>query len=220
MREETLIARHRLLVVNSILLLALLGSHWACRIQETPVGHRDFLSPLCLPFRDWAASDHKLLESERELLQPDAALIRRYQSRDGESVELAVIAGRRKQTVHNPGFCMAGGGWETVSQERIDISLPDRKLPATRSVMIAGNRQLLATYFFTDGEYSSHDLIQFQAVQLLKRVRGESALGALVRILVPLHGDRASAARLSDDFARVTLPDVMRQLSRSRSDRQ
>jgi len=48
-------------------------------------------------------------------------LVRRYGMAVGEKfaevAELAIIAGHQKKSVHTPGFCLAGGGWETLWQK-------------------------------------------------------------------------------------------------------
>ena len=204
--------RYRLLIINSILLLALLGAYWGRRVEDAVPSRTDFLRPLDLPFRGWKTTDAVLTPSDLNLLKPDAVLVRRYQGPDGQSAELAVIAGHRKQSVHTPGFCMVGGGWEALVQGECDLVLGDRRIPAVRSVMAVGARQVVATYFFTDGDYCTRSLVQFQGVQLLKRFRQEIPVGALVRILVPIRTDRAEAERLADDFARATVPKVLASL--------
>src|SRR5690348_5237784 len=103
--------RFRLLIINSLLLLTILGSHWGRSVESATIAHPDFLARLELPFRDWKATDSVLSDSDRNLLQPDAILLRRYLASDGHWAELAVVAGHRKRSIHTPGFCMAGGGW-------------------------------------------------------------------------------------------------------------
>ena len=51
---------------------------------------------------------------------------------------------------------------------------------------------------------------------MVKRVRGESPLGAVVRLLVSVEKDQASAERLADAFAQATLPKVMESLREAR----
>ena len=83
--------------------------------------------------------------------------------------------------------------------------------------MIRDNVSILATYFFTDGNYCSASLVPFQAVQLAKRFGTNVPEGALVRIIVPVptSGGSSTAKRFSDQFAKATLPEVLASLRRT-----
>jgi EpsI family protein len=204
--------RYRLLIVNLVLSFTLAGSYWGRRVENAQVSQADFLKPLNMPFKAWKTSDASLTASELDLLKPDATLVRRYTGPNKEMVEIAVIAGHRKQSVHTPGFCMVGGGWEITSQEAHTLALPGRKVEATRSVMTNKGQQLVATYFFTDGEFSTRNILEFQGSQLLKRFQREVPIGALVRVIVPVQRTQADAEKLSDEFAQATVPSVLAAL--------
>ena len=208
--------RCRLWILNSVLLLTLLGSLWGRRIESATLPRADFLRQLNLSFRDWTPTDAALTAGEQQLLEPDAVLVRRYQSRTGDSAELAVIAGHRKKSVHTPGFCMAGGGWETLWQQETLVALPDRNVVATQALMSRERQQILVTYFFTDGEYCTRNLVQFQGVQMLKRFHAQVPLGALVRLIVPVRTDEDAARTLQAEFARTLLPPVLQSLRQAR----
>src|SRR5436309_3176064 len=111
-----MMTRWRLLILNSLLLLTLLGSQLGRRVESASLAHSDFLRALPLPFRNWKTADTLLAQSDLDLLEPDATLMRQYKSSDGQWAELAIIAGHRKKSIHTPGFCMAGGGWEILTQ--------------------------------------------------------------------------------------------------------
>lgn len=208
--------RSRLLILNSLLLLALLGNHWGRRIESATVAQKDILHHLSLPFRDWKVSDAAISASDWLQLEPDEALVRNYQSPQMEAVELTVIVGHRKRTVHTPTLCMTGGGWEILSQRYLDIPLPGRKIHAVRQLLTREGKQAYMTYFFTDGDYCSPSLAQFQTVQLLKRLKASVPLGALVRMIVPITGNPADADAISDAFALATLPQVLSTLQNTR----
>ena len=198
--------RYRLLILNALLLLAVIGSHAGRRIESASFAHADFLANLKLPFRNWTTREEQLTPRELELLEPDATLIRRYIAPNHAWAQLAIIAGHRKKSVHTPGFCMAGGGWDTLWQQERTLALPGRNVKATRAMMGKDGQQLLATYFFTDGSFCTNNLVQFQGMQMLKRFRAEVPLGALVRILVPVVTDAADAEKTSDDFVAAVVP--------------
>lgn len=212
-----LLMRHRFWVLNGALVLALAGSAWGSRTANLEPTRTDFLRPLSLPFRGWKTADVPVSDREKDLLRPDAVLVRRYAPRDGGEnapyVELAVVAGHRKQTVHTPAFCMAGGGWETLSRGEAKLEAGAEPVLAVQTLMARGNAQLLATYYFTDGEFSTRSLVQYQGLQMLKRFRSEPPLGALVRITVPVgEGGPDAARKTTEEFARTVLPGVMQTL--------
>ena len=208
--------RSRLLQVNLILLLALLGSHWGRSIEGATIAHKEVLQQLSLPFRDWKSVDSNIEKLDWEILEPDAALVRRYVSADNQAAELTVVMGHRKKTVHTPTLCMSGGGWEVVSQRYIDLPLPGRKVHAVRQVMTHEGQRVAMTYFFTDGDFCSPSLAQFQTVQLVKRLKATVPLGALVRTIVPIKGDSADSDSLSDEFAAATIPGILTTIQTTR----
>lgn len=209
---ERSLSRYRLFAVNGVLLFALAGTHWGRSIDAATLQQKDLFQRANIQFRDWKPSDQKLSAAEQELLQPDASLIRRFQGEKGAAAELAVVAGHRKQSVHTPGFCMAGGGWELISQRQCALPLPDGPVPATRTLMLRNGVQILVTYFFTDGRYSTPSLMKFQGAQLVRRLQAQVPLGALVRIIVPVGKHPEEAEKLADEFARDTVPPVMQSL--------
>jgi EpsI family protein len=207
--------RYRLVIVNTLLLLALGGSMYGKRIETVKIKKTDFLSRLPLNFRDWKSESQVLTPRELELLEPDDQVIRIYTSPDKHAqIQLSVIAGHRKKTVHTPGYCMIGGGWETVTAQNAEMRIGDENVPISRSVMSNDKGQmLLVTFFFTDGGYNTPSLTRFQLQQLMKRFGTGIPLGALVRILTPVPGDRVAAAEaVTTEFAQATLPDVMKAL--------
>jgi EpsI family protein len=198
--------------LNVLLLLAVLGSHAARRIESATVASPDFLKQANLQFRNWKTADSNLSPAELTTLQPDASLVRMYQSPGEPEIELAVIAGHRKKSIHTPDTCLQSTGWETLSQRHADFSITGRTVHAMKEVKEADGRRLLVTYLFTDGEYSTPSLASYQTEQLLKRFKSRVPVGALVRISVMLGGDDSATEKLSDEFAAAILPGVMSAL--------
>jgi EpsI family protein len=207
------IQKHRLSMVIAILLFTLGGTYWGLRTARQVVAVPDYLKDLSLPFRDWSVTSETLSPHEYELLVPDAVLLRQYRSLEGtEEASLAVLAGHRKQTVHTPAFCMAGGGWNTVSESEVTLNLSPASVNATRALMECRGQQLLVTYFFSDGTNSTRSLPQFQFGQFFRRLRGTVPQGALVRVMVPIQRDRSSAEQLSDSFIQSVVPDLLTKI--------
>ena len=207
----------RFWILSAILAATLLGLYGARRTAPTDGGDGDCLRGLSLPFKDWTSREQTLTAHERDLLQPDTVLLRQYRSRSGsEEIGIAVIAGHRKQTVHTPAFCMAGGGWNTLLENDVTILPGSGRIEAVRAVMESEGHRILVTYFFTDGARSRRSLTTFQAEQLWERLRGTAPSGALVRLITPIGADRSRAERLSDAFAAAVLPAVLKRMREAR----
>ncbi len=203
---------YRLGLLNAVLSLALVGGFWGGRVEAASLVPPDHLSRLHLPFRGWSTSDQALSPLEMRMLRPEAVLVRTYRDHKGAEAQLAVVAGHRKETVHTPVFCLARVGWETIARRRHVLQLGARKVTAVRMRVLQEGREMLVTYFFTDGEYSTDALSRFQVVQLMKRLRLQVPLGALVRVIVPVGSDAAAAERTADEFSTATLPRVLDSL--------
>lgn len=204
--------QNRLLITAAILLLTLLATLWG-RHTATFTPRADYLQELPLPFQGWSVTRQKLTDREFELLLPDAVLLRQYRSPDGtEAAELAVLAGHRKQTVHTPAFCMAGGGWHAITEREVHFMVDGVPITATQALMENQGASMLVTYFFTNGIHSHQSLVRFQIEQFFDRLQGRVPLGALVRVIVPITKNRAEAELLSDKFARSVLPGLLNQL--------
>jgi EpsI family protein len=212
--------RYRLFILNAVLVLVLVGSQMGRQIEAAALTKPGLLKSLDLSIPGLKSIDVAIPQSELELLEPDAWLVKRYVydiganpiERKPRCAELAVIAGHRKKTVHTPAFCMTGDGWEMVERKDFDVRLPDRTIPATRMTMAKGPEKTMTTFFFTDGDFSTRSLIKFQGVQILKRFRSEIPVGALIRVIVPIYPkdkDAAYASRVSDEFSRLLIPKVM-----------
>ena len=93
----------RTILLLLTLLLTVLGSYWGRHLENVPTSQTDFLHGLSLPFRNLKTAEMSISAQERALLQPDSVLIRRYGSDAALfDVELAVIAGHHKRSVHTP----------------------------------------------------------------------------------------------------------------------
>ena len=177
-----------------------------------PAPRPDFLQGLAVPAAERQVTEQALTPVEVATLKPDSALVREYRRPTEPPVQLLVVAGSRPESVHSPRSCLAGGGWERLTDDVVNLPLAQGKLATNRTLLSQGRDQLLVTYFFTDGHYSTPHLASFQAYSLLQRLRARVPLHALVRVAVPVAGDARAAARLSDEFAQSALPAVLQRL--------
>lgn len=221
-----MLKRYRLVIVNTVLLLALGGSLYGKRIEMADVKKTNFISSLQIPFRDWQAKSEILLPNEQRLLDPDDQFLRSYVApdRSGRFINLSVIAGHRKRTVHTPAYCIGGDGWETIQQQNTTLDIDGREIPISRTVTSKDGQVAVITYFFTDGEYCSSGLFRFQLHQLLKRFGTGIPLGALVRVFTPAAGDGEAAIKdaeeLTDDFLAKTMPPILKSMQETKLEAQ
>lgn len=207
--------RYRLVILNSVLLLALVAAQWGRRTEGATLTHADFLRGLAMPFKNWRATDGDLKPDEKVILQPDAALVRHYQDQKGDWADLAVIAGHRKRSVHTPAYCMVGGGWDILWQQPAVLTVASRQVPAMRMLMGQSGHEILVTYFFSDGDFCTRSILQYQATTLWKRLTSGPRIGALVRLIVPVGPDEGAALKETDEFAGATIPPVLGALRRA-----
>jgi EpsI family protein len=207
------VIKYRLLLINLVLGLTVMGAWWGRSTEAADVPRTELLKHMSVPFRDWQPEDILLSPDEVELLQPDDAVVRRYYARDRSNfAEIAVIAGHRKRTVHTPGFCMAGSGWETILQRPANLNLPTGAIPVTRMISTKERQRILTTYLFTDGDFVTNSLPRFMLAQVTKRLRGRIPIGAMVRVVVPVTTDDQDAEKLTVEFAAAVFPHVFRTL--------
>jgi EpsI family protein len=204
---------YRMLIINGILLAAIIGGHFGRQIESAVINKNDFLKNTNSPFRDWKSKDLTIPKTDLALLQPDDALARVYTAPDGkQSAELLVIAGHRKRSIHTPGYCMIGDGWEVLDKHAGVLDVGDRKIPIVRTLMTKESHQKLVTHFFTDGDYCTNNLLRFQGVQLVRRLRAELPIGAVIRMAVMVDKDPGAAEVLSNQFAQATVPEMLNTL--------
>jgi len=204
--------KNRLLILNSVLVLAVAGAAWGRRADSVQLRSADFLAPLKLPFRSYTTTETALTKTELDMLEPDSTLVRQYAEGKALKAELAVIAGHKKRTVHTPGFCLAGGGWETVRQGTAKYVLAGREVEAQQEIIVKDGHGMLVTYFFTDGNFCTRSLPRYQWLQLVKRLKGGFPLGALVRIRVPVTSHGPEAVNTTEEFAKAVVPPVIEAL--------
>lgn len=215
--EEPPKRRFRLVLANSFLILALLGSFWGRKIEASPIAGTDIFADLKVPYHDWKTSPIEITARERELLEPDGLLMRRYTAPYKHVVDLAVIAGHRKKTIHTPDYCLAGGGWDTIAQHDSYLMLKGKRIRTVRSLLMHEKNQVVAVYFYTDGDATMTSLVEFQLHQMRRRMLAKGSLGALVRFLAPVNTTPEEAHQRIQEFAEETLPVILTRMQAAQS---
>ncbi|MCC6446939.1 MAG: EpsI family protein [Armatimonadetes bacterium] len=162
--------------------------------------------------------DKEFTDSEKKLLTPDDALLRVYRHSDtGWPVEVAVIFGHRKNTFHDPTFCIQGGGIQIIDHEKVNIDIPKSAVPwnlfrSHNARWKPDGCNALIYFLYLNGDRPTTDLFHMNARLLADRLRYRKASGALVRIVIPTLGRDKAADEIARDFIARFYPELIARL--------
>lgn len=153
----------------------------------------------------------------KEMLTPDAYIVRTYANTAGYPVYVLVIYGHRKNTFHSPGYCLPGGGWAIQKRviERVPVTSPQGKqyeAEMNRFLLQKDNQKQVVLYCFIEGGRVTPSIFKHNWYLLQDRLLHRPAMGALLRIIVPVADNEEVAAQLAREFARELVPIVQHQL--------
>lgn len=203
--------KYRFIVLNLILGFIFTSGVIGHQLESRPVNQTDFLKNMNLTFNKWDYKDVSMTIGDYKILEPDSSLIRNFKSSNGDELQLAIVAGHRKKTIHTPIFCMTGGGWEIVTQRSVNLHAGDQLIPATQVLLAQNKTYILATYFFTNGFYHTSNLLSFQFVQILNKYKMSTPTGALVRIITSASNENKSK-QITEEFANTAIPVILKEL--------
>lgn len=171
-------------------------------------------------FGGWQMTQSYPVEKEvQEVLKADDLLSRAYVNpgyAEGAYLFVAFFKTQRYgQSPHSPKNCLPGSGWQTVSDNRVPISVPGWPTPIiiNRYIVEHGDEKSVTLYW-----YQSHNRViasEFAAKFWLvaDSIRYHRSDTALVRIVVPVrNNDVGSATQTGYDFVRSAFPEVLKQL--------
>jgi hypothetical protein len=111
----------------------------------------------------------ELDDLSKQMLTPDAYIVRNYANAAGYPVNVLVIYGHQKNTFHSPGYCLPGGGWAIQKKdvERLSMVAPDgapysggdEPLPVTKRGAKAGGALLFYRGWSGDAEHLPSQLV-------------------------------------------------------------
>ena len=151
-------------VLIAIILLSAAGIY--ARMLEAhrvAAGEPPELAHLPQSFGTWRAQDIPLSENVGRVLGADVTLQRVYRNASQQEVHVFLAYFSRQAVnsqIHSPRHCVPGSGWTIVSTEPVQLSLSDRRQPATLMVLEReGARQEMLYWFRTrsgnvTGEYA------------------------------------------------------------------
>ncbi|MCS6830171.1 MAG: EpsI family protein [Armatimonadota bacterium] len=153
----------------------------------------------------------------KQMLTPDAYIVRNYANAAGYPVNVLVIYGHRKNTFHSPGYCLPGGGWAIQKKEveRVPMVAPDgRQYEAemNRFLLQKNEQKQVVLYCFIEGGRVTPSIFRHNWYLLQDRLLHRPAMGALLRIIVPVADNEERASEIARSFARELVPIVQHQL--------
>jgi len=153
------------------------------RLAEIPVDSPDFHSnPL------------ELTPADKEFLAGASAVQRIVQPHHGAPIMLSVIDGSgNRHAVHDPSYCLAGGGWVIRSQKKISMSSGE----ANWISMEKNGVTMEALWFFDDGSRQfTSPLSYWWRASLRRATRGLSGPEPLLVMMRVPPGEQADWQRI------------------------
>jgi len=200
------------------MLAVLLGAQLALWVVRPAPGSSIALPMERIPLRiaDWRGRDLGPFDRVTlNMLRPDAYLNREYVGADGLPAHLAIICGHRKTTFHSPGFCLLGGGWNITDKSRLQFRpLGGGPITVNRFLLNREGAEAVVLYYYLAGHHrATASWVAHQAYLAWDRAHRQRAVGALVRLTVPVESDPSAATRRGIDLLRLLHPSLVSALS-------
>jgi EpsI family protein len=147
------------------------------------------------------------------VLRADDTVNRTYGAGGASAASLFVAFFKSQQTgqsPHSPKHCMPGSGWSPTESGFLEISLDERPDPiqVNRYLIARGEQKSLVLYW-----YQSHGRVvaseywsKFYLV--LDSIRHRRSDVAMVRVIVPVDSDEATAERTAVDFVKASFSQI------------
>ena len=116
------------------------------------------LASIPLSGPDFKARPLELTPGDRAFLGQAQGVQFLVEMRGGGSLVLTIIDGsNNRHAVHDPGYCFAGAGWKTLTQQAVKVPSGD----ATWVVLSKDNKKSEALWFFDDGQHQFTSPIEY-----------------------------------------------------------
>jgi len=149
---------------------------------------------------DWRMiRDTPMDEDVKATLRADDYLARDYARADGRPVNLFVAffkSQRTGQTPHSPKNCLPGAGWVWSVSDVIPISITGRAAPVevNRYIVSKGEEKAVVLYWYQSRDRVVASELQAAAFTAWDALRHNHTDTSLVRVVVPVSGNREDAA--------------------------
>ena len=178
-------------------------------------------TPLPLPlkgipaaFGSWhEAQDVPVDDDTRAVLKADDILDRDYVGPEGHAnLFVAYFQSQRTgQSPHSPKNCLPGSGFQPIPSEsgRIDVVVPGgQSIHINKYVVAQGEAESVVLYWYQSQGRVIADEFAAKFYLVADSIRHHRSDTSLVRVVVPVEGDRAHSVKTAVEFAQTIYPIV------------
>lgn len=196
----------RACMLAALLFAAALGLN--VMLREAPLRPARSLQQFPLQVGPWKGTAWPLSEKTLAALDLHDYLNRVYFG-PGQRVAGLYIAYYPRQTfgddIHSPKNCLPGSGWEPIANGALTLNLPHGRISVNRYLVARGSQRELILYWFQQRGRVIRSEYWSKFYQVWDGLRQGRSDAALVRVAIPISGNR-SAAAVGADFIRQVMP--------------
>ena len=195
---------------------ALLTSSYWHEAPAPPAGGQARTIPRELGGGEWTMiedRDHEPDERTVQILGTNDIVMRNYRRRNSsDKVELAVIFGNKRTSVHPPEKCYGSQGREFHEIAADSFVTEDgRTIPGTRLVFTGGGPGQAVFFWYRAGSYNAANILRQHINAVWCSLMGRNTRIGLIRLATNIRDDLSDTpqamARLKD-FARAVFPEI------------
>lgn len=140
----------------------------------------------------------------------DVALLnRRYSAPGEEALQLIVICGRGRRSLHTPQACYRGAGNEILGKTDLGLGIDGDTLNCRQLTVGDGGRPIvLALYTFTDGQTTTPEWRRQQR----ESFRDNDVVWTQLHLAAPWQGSTAATRELLDPFLSAAWPSIKKAI--------
>lgn len=164
----------------------------------------------------WTSEELMISKAEYAILETNNAFVRKYTSREGESLYLMMVYSQHNRKVsHPPEVCYVGSGATILSNKskQLKTDSENRIIRANRLLIEKGDTEQVMYYWFKVGDTFTPNYWRQQILIASKTILGKPASSALIRMSVTVDEEgEGKADRIVKKFTRLITPLLFRHL--------
>ena len=156
---------------------------------------------------EWKASDIPVSDHDYDILETRNLVLRKYQNKKGEPVDLFLIYSETNRRVcHPPVVCLIGSGVTVTKTTKETVSVAGRTFAVNRLTAGAGKEEQLVLYWYLLGKDFTDDYFAQQTRWVMKQAMGKGVGGAMIRVMTPIAGNEEKALERAKEFIGGLIP--------------
>jgi EpsI family protein len=148
--------------------------------------------------------DVEIPDWTKEILQTSDILIRDYQAPTGRPMQLTIVYARStRRSLHLPGGCLVGAGWELSEQKMMPVGMT---FSAKGLLLLKGDYRQAVLYWFKTGDHFTGDFFVNTFHWAWSQVMSDSPTSAMIKLSTPVIGNdvEGAFAQMQDFAAKLT----------------